>query len=221
MNCFLALSDIHGSRKSLERILSNVPPVDGILLVGDITQKGGCPESDAILGQLAALNPRILGVHGNMDRTGVIECLESRCFSIHGRAQAVGEAVFFGIGGSNHTPFATPTEYSDQEIGRFLREGYEAARDAGRKILISHFPPINTKIDRTWTGFHAGSAVLREFLLAHHDIAVCLCGHIHEASGEDTVGQTRCHNIGAACDGLYALVEFDGTTITVKRSKAN
>jgi hypothetical protein len=56
---------------------------------------------------------------------------------------------------------------------------------------------------------HVGSPEVREFLLAG-GAGLCICGHIHEAAGEDSLGGALCLNVGAFKDGHCALVEITG-----------
>ncbi|HEQ71871.1 MAG TPA: YfcE family phosphodiesterase, partial [Spirochaetia bacterium] len=49
MSRLLAFSDIHGSVRRVEKVIGSISPFDGILIAGDITQKGGRREADEIL----------------------------------------------------------------------------------------------------------------------------------------------------------------------------
>ena len=69
-------------------------------------------------------------------------------------------------------------------------------------ILISHVPPYGV-LDRVesrfippaWTGRHAGSKVLLEYIQRYQPRYV-FCGHIHEAEGSAMVGATQVVNLG-------------------------
>jgi hypothetical protein len=62
-------------------------------------------------------------------------------------------------------------------------------------------------------GKHVGSTAVRKFIEERQpDIAIC--GHIHEARGQDVIGKTKIVNCGTAAKGYYAVVEI-AETITV------
>jgi hypothetical protein len=73
------------------------------------------------------------------------------------------------------------------------------------KVFVPHAPPRGTRLDRTFSGVHAGSTAVRDFITAHSPDVV-ISGHIHEARGTDTMGATRIVNCGQAGKGEYAVV---------------
>ena len=119
-----------------------------------------------------------------------------------------------GLGGGTPSPFHTPWELSEVEARELLPKGLAQIADASFKVLVSHAPPRGTRIDRSFAGLHVGSEAVREFILSGA-VDLCLCGHIHEASGEDTVGKTPCVNLGPFKNGRYALVTIDGSRANV------
>jgi Icc-related predicted phosphoesterase len=153
-----------------------------------------------------------------MDGDGVRRFLEERGISIHGRGVAVGEVGFQGLGGSNPSPFGTPFEVSGGEARRLLVEGRAEIEGRTLRVLVSHAPPKDTRLDRSFAGLHVGSPEVRDFLLSD-GTSLCLCGHIHEAAGEDTVGSTRCVNLGPLKNGSYAVVEIGAGEISVSWRK--
>ena len=82
---------------------------------------------------------------------------------------------------------------------------------AGIDVLIVHGPPRGV-LDRTWRGEEVGCDDLRE-ALGRVKPRLFVCGHIHEAHGERTVGETRCVN-ASCCDVrdrlFHAPVVVDG-----------
>jgi hypothetical protein len=116
-------------------------------------------------------------------------------------------SALYGVGGSISTPFHTPQEYSESEIeeivGRFQK--YE---DAQYHILVSHTPPYKTKLDKTFFFVHVGSKTIRRFIETFQpDISIC--GHIHEARGQDSIGRTTIINPGPF-PHHYAVITVDG-----------
>jgi len=204
----LCLSDIHGEGAGIAGMLADRPAPDAVVLVGDLTHLGGAEEAARVVEPLAAAGVRVLAVPGNMDRSGVLAWLEKRGLSLHGRGVTIGDVGLFGLGGSNPTPFRTPFEVPPHEAERLLEAGWASVAGARCKVLVSHAPPHGTRLDRTRAHLHAGSPVVRAFLESH-DVALCLCGHIHEAAGEDAVGGARCVNLGAFKSGSHALVSVE------------
>ncbi|MBN2353837.1 MAG: metallophosphoesterase family protein [Spirochaetales bacterium] len=215
---FLVLADIHGHQRFLRAVVEAEPAWDAVVIVGDLTQRGGHDDAEAVTSVLGATGRPILAVPGNMDRPDVLGFLEDSGRSLHGTGTVIGEVGFFGVGGSNPTPFGTPFELSEDEIGRLALTGFAAVREAAVKVLVSHTPPHGCALDRAGLGVHAGSTAVRRFLNAH-PVDLCLCGHIHEASGEETVEGVRCCNPGAVRNGRYAVLEIDHGAIDVKRRK--
>jgi hypothetical protein len=152
---------------------------------------------------------RVLAVPGNMDQPGVLGWLEERGLSLHGRGATIGDIGFLGLGGSNPTPFRTPFEVPGHEAEAMLAAAWTSVAAARVKVLVSHAPPHGTSLDRGPAGLHIGSSQVRTFLETH-DVALCLCGHVHETEGrQDRVGTARCVNVGAYKKKHYALVEIE------------
>jgi len=215
----LCLSDIHGEGAGIPSILAACAGLEAVVLVGDLTHLGGEDEAARVVDPLLAAGLRVLAVPGNMDRPGVLSFLERRGLSLHGRGVTIGDVGFFGLGGSNPTPFRTPFEVPGDEARALLEAAWPSVSAARCRVLVSHAPPRGTRIDRSIARLHVGSAEVRSFLESH-DVDLCLSGHIHEAAGEDTVGATRCVNLGAFKNGRHALVSIEpgedrsGITIT-------
>jgi len=205
----LCLSDIHGEAAGLSEILANASGIDAIVVAGDITHLGGYAEAGAVLAPLQASGIRILAVAGNMDRAGVRKLLGEKGIDIHGRGIMVGGIGFLGLGGGTPSPFGTPWELSDEEASGFLAAGLAAIADAPYKVLVSHAPPRDTKVDRSFAGQHFGSGAVRDFLLSA-GVGLCISGHIHESPGEDRLRGCLCVNLGPFKNGRYALITIDG-----------
>jgi Icc-related predicted phosphoesterase len=210
----LCIADIHGDGAGLREALDSFPKADLVVLAGDITHLGGFAEAQKVLAPLLESDRRVVAVPGNMDREGVGRFLEERGISIHGRGVSVGDVGFQGLGGSNPSPFGTPFEVGGGEARRLLAEGRAQIEGCALRVLVSHAPPKDTRLDRSFAGMHVGSPEVRSFLLSD-GTSLCLCGHIHEAAGEDTVGRTRCVNLGPLKNGSYAVVKISADDISV------
>ncbi|MEO0184540.1 MAG: metallophosphoesterase [candidate division WOR-3 bacterium] len=198
----LAISDIHGRINYDKKIIDIISDVDLIVISGDITNFGGSKDALTVLRSIREINENILAIPGNCDQFEVIDVLRSENINLHGEIREFGGVLFFGIGGSGHTPFKTPQEYSDEEIERIL--GNYKKRD-GKQIFVSHAPPFNTKVDKTLLGIHVGSKQIREFIEKNQP-DLCLCGHIHEARNTDKIEKTIIVNPGPF-PKYYSVIE--------------
>ena len=59
-------------------------------------------------------------------------------------------------------------------------------------IIVSHGPPLDC-LDRTNSGQHIGSPALQKYVLEHQPRLV-VCGHVHEAAGVRSLGQSMIVN---------------------------
>ena len=137
---------------------------------------------------------RVYVLPGNHESQADIEefCGRHGFHEFHGRSMLVGGVHVAGLGYSSPTPFATPGEYSEMELGEHL------AKFAGLDplILICHAPPLNTALDRIHEGLNGGSQSVRDFLESYQPRHF-FCGHIHEAEGVVIqMGTTLARNAG-------------------------
>ena len=180
-----------------------------LVVCGDITHYGDLSEAKETLKEFMELDIPVLFVPGNCDpkELASIQSVYG-AVNIHGRYKEVGGLHFLGIGGCPLGPFNTPFEMSENEIGRILKEASIGSNDQNRFILVSHTPPVNTKVDLSRSGIHAGSQAVREFVETEKPSLV-LCGHIHEARGKDVVDGVLVVNPGPAHMGLYTIVDVN------------
>jgi hypothetical protein len=210
----LVISDIHGRLAKLDRIKTELAKADVVVVAGDITNFGGRDEAREILKPMLSLAKRLFAVPGNCDLPEVNELLKELRVSLHGRSSVVEEIGFFGVGGSNPTPFATPQEYTEEHLRELLESGYSAIKERSTKVLVTHSPPFGTKLDLTSSGMHAGSRAVKAFIKEKKP-TLALCGHIHEARGVARVATTTVVNPGAFHMG-YALVELDEGKVEIE-----
>ena len=105
----LFLTDLHGAQGYLSALIERERDADLVLLGGDITSFGSAPDAKEMIEPLLSSFPVVRAVHGNVDLDGVMDWLESREMSLHGRGEAVNGIGVFGCGGSNPTPMRTPS----------------------------------------------------------------------------------------------------------------
>ncbi len=213
----LAITDIH-SRIGYVRKLTNIlDEVDVAVIAGDVTY---FESTDYALEIISLISGRKITVFvpGNCDDPSLIEVKkENNAVNIHGDYYILDEVVFVGIGGSNITPFNTPIEYSEEELWKLVSNVFQKLskeKFKGLKILVSHPPPYNTKLDKTYFGQHVGSISIRKVIELFKP-NLCICGHIHEARGVDKLGETIILNPGPLMRKYYALIEINNTNIEV------
>ncbi|CAB50566.1 metallophosphoesterase [Pyrococcus abyssi] len=209
----VAVTDIHGNKGSvvaLAKVIEDLRP-ELILIAGDITHFGDGKVAEQILEPLLRLNIRVLAIMGNCDGRDVPRILERLGINVHNKRVKVKETGVVGLGGSNVTPFSTIWEFSDDEIYSSLKKNYKQG-----DIVLTHSPPYNTKLDRTFSGVHAGSKGLRMFL-EEEQPPICICGHIHEARGIDEIGDTVIVNPGPLSRGYYAIVDTKTWSVELER----
>jgi len=212
----LCLSDIHGEAAGLEELMSSPEPADVVIVAGDITHLGGRAEAQAILAPILSSRARLIAVAGNMDRETARGYLGELGVDLHARGIVIEGVGFMGLGGGTPSPFGTPWELDDAEAQRCLEAGRAQISDASFRVLVSHAPPRGTELDRGFARQHVGSGAVRDFLLAG-SVNLCICGHIHESAGEDSLGGASCVNLGPFKKGNYALVTIDGGRAFVRR----
>ena len=213
----LLLTDIHSSINYVEKLVSIVKDLfDLCIITGDITHFGSVEEALSILKLLKSTAKKILFVPGNCDPKELLDykMIDGEIINIHGRAVEISGYTFYGIGGSNVTPFRTPIEFSEEELRELISRA--SSVPAKKLVVITHAPPYKT-LDKTFIGLHVGSKSLKHFLEEHRPI-LWVSGHIHESRGimryGDEHGETLIVNPGPLRKGYYAEARL-GTEISV------
>lgn len=216
---FVGVGDVHDNVDMLARI-PELKDAYGIIVSGDLTNGGGPAQAGNVLNAVRSANPYVFAQLGNMDKPEVNGFLEKQGVNIHAQARPLlkdGDAPagtrpgILGVGMSNYTPFGTPSEVSDAQLGEWLDAAYAKADGFAPLLLVVHNPPVNTKTDVAGGG-HVGSQTVRAFL-ERTQPPVCLTGHIHESMAEDFVGKTKVINPGALRGGGYVLITVSGNGI--------
>lgn len=201
----LCITDLHGRLAMLTKILAVAGPVDAVLFGGDITDFGSPIEVDRIIGLAQQSQARVFAVAGNCDSAEIDRRLVELGVSLSGRSEILGSIGFHGVSGM--PPWKKGMyQFTEEELARLLRAGYETVREQPR-IILAHVPPYGTPLDRTFFGCRAGSTALRAFIEQTEPLLV-ICGHIHEGRGIDHLGPTTAVNCGPAARGDYALAEI-------------
>ena len=188
----LFFSDLHADKKSAEKIKEKSRNADLLVCAGDLSRMGqGFGDMITIL---ATIPKTILLIPGNNETLEFVKEGTKdyeNIIVIDGEVYQDLDLKFLGIGGGTISPFNTPNELSDEEFkDRLLPFSDDIT------VLVSHTPPKDTKLDKTSTGLHIGSFMVREWIMKNQPL-LCCCGHVHENAGkEEKVGRTLCFNPG-------------------------
>jgi Icc-related predicted phosphoesterase len=190
----LIFSDIHGDMRALERLIAR--PADLYISAGDLSNFGrGLERAGEIL---APRGEKVWVLPGNheTEQQNHDFCGRYGLVDFHRQVKTAADFTWAGLGYSNPTPFDTPGEYSEEEIGQVLAEIESQLQNLARLILVVHFPPAGTRLDQVAAGKHAGSPTLRAWV-ERVQPSYLFCGHIHECAGEsDRIGSTQCFSLG-------------------------
>lgn len=208
--------DVHGRFDAVVDVVRSLGTVDALVIGGDLTNAGSPADAERAIALWRPLAPTLLAVAGNMDSPSIDATLVELGVSLDGRGVVLGDVGLHGVSGSGPTPLSTPHELPDDELGRRAAAGAAAIDGCRVRIFCPHSPPRGTACDRLASGAHVGSPALRAFVEREQPDLV-LCGHIHEARGEDEIGRTRIVNPGPALAGHCALVEIgDELAVTLR-----
>ena len=201
----ISFGDIHEDLNNLIPLKKELESADLVIVAGDLTNYNGRKEAEDVVEEIMKYNENILVQLGNLDQPEVNDYLTEKGINLHRNGFMMDGIGIFGVGGSNPTPFKTPTEFSEDEIKTFLLDGINKVRDAKFKIMVPHMPPKDTKIDIISAGAHVGSQSVRDFILKYKP-DISLSGHIHEARGSDTIENTIVFNAGMFREGGYVVI---------------
>jgi Icc-related predicted phosphoesterase len=201
----ISFGDIHEDFSNLIPLKDELENADLVIVTGDLTNFNGRKEAEKVIDEIMKYNENILAQLGNLDQPEVNDYLTEKGINLHRNGFIKDDIGIFGVGGSNPTPFNTPTEFSEDEIETFLLDGIDKVKGAKFKIMVPHMPPKDTKLDIISAGVHVGSQSVRDFILKYKpDIA--LSGHIHEARGSDKIENTVAFNAGMFREGGYVII---------------
>jgi Icc-related predicted phosphoesterase len=149
------------------------------------------------------------------------------------KVTVAGEFEMISVGYSNRTPFNSPREVDDDELGRMVSELARQASTGDTAIFNVHCPPYGTALDLApeiddrfrvimHLGqpqmIHVGSKAVRATIEAYRPL-LGLHGHCHESRGTERIGRTLCLNPGSEyASGILrgAIVTISGTDASVQ-----
>lgn len=223
MTKILAISDVHGEEnENLYTYLNNHEDIELVIILGDITDFGPLDFVGPFIEKVADCGVDVIAIPGNCDPKGICNAINEVSFCLHNNIIAYGDAILFGYGGSNETPFNTPGEIQDNKIYGDVYEllaNYDYVYNEKVpkvKILVTHAPPYNTEADKLESGDHVGSAGI---LKSIHEFEpqINICGHIHEAKSLSKIGiTTDVANPGMLKDNGAVLIDIkDGSNYDI------
>jgi Icc-related predicted phosphoesterase len=208
----VSFGDVHMAIGQMNKIALELATADLLVLSGDLTNFGGIADTTKVLTAARSYCSTVLALPGNLDRPEVIGFLGAENVALHGESRRIDQLGLFGCGGSNITPFHTPLEYQDEQLGEVLAQAYAGVADAPLQLMVCHTPPHATKLDRLTNGTPVGSVSVRRFIEKHQP-HLCIIGHIHESPGVDFIGRTKILNAGPFAAGGYIVVHYDNGTV--------
>ena len=204
----LVISDVHSRSSIIDRLGKKIHgiDIDLVLIAGDLTHFGTLKESLNILNRFKKYFSKVVFIPGNCDPPELLEFKDDNdLYNIHCRSLGYKGYIFYGIGGSNLTPFSTWIEYSEELLKEMILKA--GMYPANKLIIVTHTPPYGV-LDKILYGEHVGSKALRNFLEKHQPL-LWITGHIHESRGVAKVGSTVIVNPGPLMRKYYALIELD------------
>ena len=196
--------------------------IDLVIILGDITDFGPLEFVGTFIEKVADCGVDVIAIPGNCDPKGICNAINEVSFCLHNNIIAYGDAILFGYGGSNETPFNTPGEIQDNKIYGDVFEllaNYDYVYNEKVpkvKILATHAPPYNTEADKLESGDHVGS---QGILKSIHEFEpqINICGHIHEAKSLSKIGiTTDVANPGMLKDNGAVLIDvIDGSNYDI------
>src|ERR1700680_3747241 len=147
----------------------------------------------------------------------IVELGEGRMVEIEGW-------TMISTGWSNHTPWNTHREETEEALGDRIEAMAKQVPDASRAIFTLHCPPFKSGLDeapaidadlKLLHGGRAlrpvGSTAVRTAIEKHQPL-LSLHGHIHESKGAIKIGKTLSINPGSAYEEgmlMAAIVNLD------------
>jgi uncharacterized protein len=154
-------------------------------------------------------------IPGNDDEFGIDEILDRPGYgpvNADGKVLDIpGNLQLLASGWSNHTPWQTPREESEDELYARLDALAQQVRDPRRAIFMIHVPPHDSGLDTAplldenlrptvsagdVLRGPVGSTAVRRIIESYQPV-LSVHGHIHESGGERKIGDTLCINPGS------------------------
>ncbi len=154
-------------------------------------------------------------IPGNDDEFGIDEVLHGGAYApvnVDGKVVDLpGGLQLLASGWSNHTPWQTPREESEDELYARLDALAQQVDDPRRAVFMIHVPPHDSGLDTAplldenlrptvsagdVLRGPVGSTAVRRIIETYQPV-LSIHGHIHESGGERKIGNTLCINPGS------------------------
>jgi Icc-related predicted phosphoesterase len=171
--------------------------------------------------RLAGTGIRCFVTGGNDDYPDVLEALPHQKDGTEPMVNCESDVVqvseghsMISLGWSTPTPWDTPREVTDEELGTMIEKLVRKVSDVDHCIFNFHDPPVDSTLDTCpqldWDTdppspifksgqmvmFGAGSVSVRKAIETHQPM-LGIHGHIHESQGMVRIGRTVCINPGS------------------------
>lgn len=216
---FLLLADIEGYTPEFEeRFFENV---EYVVIAGDISIGAKNIDRNAKFYQRIRdkipIKIPVYYVPGNREYENVaseFEGMPENFHPIHNRLVSLtlsnGKTThLIGFGGALPGIFNNMV-FTEEEFETGLESllGCATFSDEDFVVLVVHNPPFSESLDLVFNGQHIGSHSIRK-IIEKYNPTYCVCGHVHESQGIETIGMTYCVNPGASKKGNAALLSLD------------
>jgi len=211
----IAFTDFHGHNDAFEKAKRLVRSGRWrcAIVAGDIANYNA-EQAKRHLTELAQPDVPLFFVPGNMDSPELSSWAGTEFVRpLHGKSATIAGVFLIGLGASPTGPFSTPFEIDDETATKLMNQAMAMVRGMPL-ILVSHSPPKNTRLDMVRSGDHIGSISVRNFI---EKFKLVISGHVHEARGIDSIGETTLLNTGPAFAGNYAEISLnDKVTVSLR-----
>ena len=197
-----AAADIHASVERIAHIRSVISKhsPDALVLAGDVISYF---RPQPIFEQFNAMGVPVLMVRGNSDPGYVDKYFQKypNLTSLHLNKVTVKSIAFSGLSGTVPLPFRNKVRFFEKYL---MGKAYPMI-DSQTEFVV-HTPPWGC-LDQVAGRFHSGSKMVRE-LVDKTQPRLLICGHIHEATGVDKIGETTVLNCGMPGTGKGMMIEL-------------
>lgn len=164
--------------------------------------------------RLGGRNVVVSWMLGNDDEPEVAQWMRGSSvvrFAEDGVVQLPGGFEMVSVGFSTPTPWHTPREVTDEDLGARLDAAVSGLADPSRAVFNFHCPPAGTHLDNApkldaelrpvvdasgLASISVGSQAVREAIEKSQPL-LGLHGHVHESPGAERLGRTLCINPGS------------------------
>lgn len=208
-----ATSDIHGNKALIHHLITEIvqkEKIDALIIAGDIApksfdpsytfseikllQREGVEEICKLLQNIKVPVYMLIGNDDHIPDETWNKILRSyRILSLNLTSYTLKGLKIIGFQYVLPTPWNTNNEMPEKELGIRLKSIEKQVNH--KTILVTHAPPLGV-LDKLLSGQHVGSSSIYKLVKAKQPL-FHVFGHIHEAFGQDKIGNTVCCN--ASC----------------------